>query len=217
MEHCESVIRRERPEDYRKVEELTREAFWNVYRPGCTEHYIVHCMRNREEWIPELDLVMEYQGTLIGHILYTRAWIRTLDGRRIPVLTFGPLSIHPEYQRRGLGKILLDESMRRAEAMGEKVICIEGNPAFYEKSGFTAGSSRGIRPAGAPADQELPYFLVRELEAGFLDSAAGTYDTPEGYFVKDEEAEAFDAQFPFKEKLRLPGQLVLQEPESESL
>ena len=110
-------IRRETPADYRAVEELTREAFWNVYRPGCSEHYVVHCLRDRPEFVPELDLVMERNGELIGHILYVRAEIQADDGRRIPVMAFGPISIRPDCQRQGLGKALLDESLERARAL----------------------------------------------------------------------------------------------------
>lgn len=193
-------IRREKVQDYRQTEELTREAFWNVYRPGCYEHYLLHCFREREEFVPELDLVMEIDGKIMGHIMYTRAWIQADDGRRIPVLTFGPVSIHPNYQRRGYGKALVDESLELAKKLGAKAVCIEGNPAFYEKSGFVNARSMGIYPDGQPREQDAPYFLVKELCPGFLGTFTGVYETPEGYFVKDEDVEAFDSTFPVKEK-----------------
>ncbi len=123
-------IRREEVQDYRQTEELTREAFWNVYRPGCYEHYLLHCFRDREEFVPELDLVMEIDGKIMGHIMYTRAWIQADDGRRIPVLTFGPVSIHPNYQRRGYGKALVDESLELAKKLGAKAVCIRGESGF---------------------------------------------------------------------------------------
>lgn len=99
------VIRRETPADYDAVEHLTRDAFWNVYRPGCTEHYVVHVLRHDPDFVPELDLVMEQNGQIIGHVLYMRARITADDGREIPVMTFGPISIHPAFQRQGLGKL----------------------------------------------------------------------------------------------------------------
>ena len=116
MKQNDYIIRLETPADYRKVENLTREAFWNVYRPGCLEHYILHTYRDREDFVNELDFVMEKSGELIGHIMYVRAKIQSDDGREIPMMTFGPISIIPKYQRKGLGKALLDYSMDRAKA-----------------------------------------------------------------------------------------------------
>ena len=138
------LIRRETPADYREVEVLTREAFWNVYRPGCLEHYLVHRYRGREGFVPELDLVLEMNGRLVGHIMYVHAAIHTDDGKVLPVMTFGPISIAPECQRRGLGKALLDDSLARAAALGAKAVCIEGNPAFYGKSGFVPAAGTGV-------------------------------------------------------------------------
>ena len=135
------IIRWETPADYAAAEHLTREAFWNVYRPGCNEHYILHVLRHDPACVPELDLVLEQGGRLIGQILYLRARIRADDGRDIPVLTFGPLSIHPDCQGRGYGRYLLKRSMARARALGAGALCIEGDAGFYGRSGFV--------PAGA--------------------------------------------------------------------
>lgn len=208
MSGSDYIIRPEAPSDYRAAEELTREAFWNVYRPGCTEHYVLHCFREREEFVPELDLVMEKDGKLIGHIMYARAEIQADDGRKISILAFGPISIAPEYQRKGYGKILLDDSMKKAADLGAGAICIEGNPDFYGKSGFVTASTKGIHYFAEPREAEVPYFLVRELKEGYLNGVTGTYRPPEGYFIDEEEAEQFDKSFPPKEKLKLPGQLV---------
>ena len=169
MDQNDYTIRRERPEDYRKTEHLTREAFWNVYRPGCTEHYILHCYRDKAEFVPELDLVMEKDGEMIGHVMYVRARIQADDGRTIPVMTFGPISIAPQYQRQGYGKALLDDSMEKAKAMGVKAICIEGNIAFYGKSGFIKANTKGIYNSSGPEKEEDPHFLLKELEAGALE------------------------------------------------
>ena len=200
-------LRQEMPDDYRTVENLVREAFWNVYRPGCLEHYILHQYRAQPDFVPELDLVLERESRIIGHIMYVRAWIRADDGRTIPVMTFGPVSIHPAMQRQGYGKFLVDRSLERARELGAGAICIEGNLAFYGKSGFVTASSRGIRYHAA-SDSEVPYFLLRELKTGFLDGVTGVYDTPAGYFVDEQAAEQFDAAFPAKVKQKLPGQLV---------
>ena len=198
-------IRKETAADYRTVENLTREAFWNVYRPGCTEHYVLHCFRQRPDFVPELDLVLEADGEIIGHVMYARAAIRTDDGRILPIMTFGPLSIAPRCKGQGFGTILLRESMQRAKALGAGALAITGNIGFYGKAGFAAGKTKGIRYWDDP---DAEYFLVAELEPGFLDGVTGTYKDPDGYFVDEQAAAAFDAAFPPKEKRRLPGQLI---------
>jgi len=202
------IIRQATPDDYAETENLTREAFWNVYRPGCTEHYILHTFRKREDFMGELDLVMEKGQTIIGHIMFARAEIHGDDGTKTPIMTFGPVSIAPDLQRQGFGKKLLDFSLEKARALGTGAICIEGNPAFYGKSGFVSAAKKGIRYYGAPESADLPYFLVKELIPGFLDGITGTYRPPEGYDIDEEAAEQFDSAFPPKEKLKLPGQLV---------
>ena len=211
MKHNHYMIRRETPDDYQEVEYLTREAFWNVYRPGCIEHYIVHQYRCREDFVQELDFVMEKDDVIIGHIMYVNAEILSDNGQKIPIMTFGPISIAPEHQRKGYGKILLDFSMDKARALGVGAICIEGNIAFYGKSGFVTASSKGIHYYAEPRSARVPYFLVKELQEGFLDGVTGTYKPPSGYFINEEEAEKFDAQFPPKEKSKLPGQLFQTE------
>ncbi len=208
MKKNDYMIRLETPNDYRKVENLTREAFWNVYRPGCMEHYVLHCYRDREDFVPELDFVMEKDGKIIGHVMYVRAKIQADDGREIPIMTFGPISIAPEYKRKGYGKALLDYSMEKAKKMGVGALCMEGNIDFYGKSGFVVASTKGIHYYAEPREEEVPYFLLKELKEGFLDGITGVYHTPEGDFVDEKAVEKFDADFPSKEKLKLPGQLV---------
>ena len=208
MKKNDYMIHLETPNDYRKVENLTREAFWNVYRPGCMEHYVLYCYRDREDFVPELDFVMEKDGEIIGHVMYVRAKIQADDGREIPIMTFGPISIAPEYKRKGYGKALLDYSMEKAKKMGVGALCMEGNIDFYGKSGFVVASTKGIHYYAEPREEEVPYFLLKELKEGFLDGITGVYHTPEGYFVDEKAVEKFDADFPSKEKLKLPGQLV---------
>ena len=201
------IIRRETPADYATVENLTREAFWNVYRPGCLEHYVVHVLRSDPAFVPELDLVMEQDRQLIGHIMYMNAKIVADDGRDIPMMTFGPISIRPDLQRKGLGKQLLDYSMERARELGAGALCIEGNIDFYGKSGFVVAGTRGIRYHGEPEQESVPYVLLKELRPGFLEGITGVYHTPQGYYVDETAAEEFDKSSPPKEKLKLPGQL----------
>ncbi|MGI6110476.1 MAG: GNAT family N-acetyltransferase [Eubacteriaceae bacterium] len=201
------IIRPEKPGDYQETENVVREAFWNVYRPGCLEHYVLHTYRNQEDFVPELNFVMEKDGRIIGQVMYVRASIETDDGASLPIMTMGPISILPEYKRQGYGKKLLDYSMEQAEKLGAGALCFEGNIDFYGKSGFATASTMGIHYYAEPKGAEVPYFLCKELKKGYLDGITGTYHTPQGYFVDEQEAEAFDQNFPPKEKLKLPGQL----------
>ncbi len=208
MNKSECIIRLETPSDYRETECLTREAFWNVYRPGCLEHYVLHCFRSNKDFVPELDFVMQKDGKIIGHIMFVRAKINTDDGKELPIMTFGPISIAPEHKRKGYGKMLLDYAVEQAAAQGCGALCIEGNIDFYGKSGFVVASEKNIHYYAEPRDSKVPYFLIKELKDGFLNGISGTYHTPAGYFVDEKEADMFDADFPPKEKLKLPNQLV---------
>ena len=205
-------IRLEQPEDYREVENLTREAFWNVYAPGCVEHYVLNQYRNNPDFIPELDFVLESDdGKIIGHVMFSKAEIIKEDGTVLPAWTFGPISIHPDYKRKGYGLKLLRYSLERARAMGIGVICMEGNIDFYKHAGFVLASSLNIHYHAEPKDAEVPYFLAQELIPGYLKGIEGTYHTPKGYYVAFENKEAFDAYeetFPKKEKQQQEGQLV---------
>ncbi len=207
MNKNDYIIRLERKEEYREVENLVRESFWNVYRPGCLEHYVLNQLRNDPDFVPELDFVMEKNGVLIGQNIFMRAVIKADDGRDIPIMTMGPICIAPEYKRQGYGKILLDYSLEKAVKLGCAAVCFEGNIDFYGKSGFHFASEYGIRYHGLPEGEDSSFFLCRELVPGYLDGITGEYATPQGYFVDEAEAEEFDKAFPVKEKLKLPGQL----------
>jgi len=207
MNKNDYVIRLERNDEHREVENLIREAFWNVYRPGCLEHYVIHQLRNDPSFVHELDFVMEKDGRLIGQNMFMRAVIKADDGRDIPIMTMGPICIHPDFKRKGFGKILLDYSLEKAASLGCGALCFEGNIGFYGKSGFTYASAFGIRYHGLPEGADASFFLCRELIPGYLDGITGEYAPPEGYFVDEVEAEEFDKGFPQKGKLVLPGQL----------
>ena len=206
-------IRQERNQDFREVENLTREAFWNVYRPGCTEHFVLNQYRNSPDFIPELDLVMEEDGKMIGHVMFSKAELMLDDGSRVPSWTFGPISIHPHYKRKGYGLQLLRFALEKARKMGIGFLCMEGNIEFYRYAGFGLASRLGIHYHAEPKNAEVPYFLAQELEPGWLQKHGideATYCPPVGYFVADEHPEAFDAYeatFPAKDKAFQEGQL----------
>ena len=201
------TYRREQEADHRAVEELIRESFWNVYRPGCSEHYVIHVLRDDPAFVPELDFVMELDGRLIGQNMFMRTVIDADDGRTINVLTMGPICITPELKRKGYGKQLLDYSLEQAAAMGFGAVLFEGNIAFYGNCGFDYASRFGIRYHDLPEDADASFFLCKELIPGYLDGITGVYQTPQGYYVDDADVEEFDKSFPPKIKLKLPGQL----------
>lgn len=204
------IIRLERKEDYKATENLVRESFWNVYSPGCTEHYVLHCLRNDPDFVPELNYVMECDGVLIGQNVFVKTVINADDGRAVPIMTMGPICITPALKRQGYGKMLLDYTLEKAKEYGCKALCFEGNIDFYGKSGFDYASKFGIRYHGLPEGEDASFFLLKELEKGYLDGVTGEYASPKGYFAANDNAEdfeKFEAGFPPKEKLKLPGQL----------
>ena len=201
------IIRNETEKDFRAVENLVREAFWNVYRPGCLEHYVIHVLRDDPAFVKELDFVMELDGRLIGQNMFMKTRIDADDGRQIEVLTMGPIGITPELKRQGYGKKLLDYSLEKAKALGFSAVLFEGNIGFYGKSVFDFARNFGIRYHDLEEGEDDSFFLCKELIPGCLETVTGVYQTPAGYYVDPDEAERFDASFPKKEKLVLPGQL----------
>ena len=207
MNKNDYTIRLERSEEHRDIEALVREAFWNVYRPGCSEHYVIHVLRDDPAFVKELDFVMEQDGRLIGQNMFMKTVIEADDGRVVPVLTMGPIGILPELKRQGYGKALLDYSLEKAMELGFGAVLFEGNIDFYGKSGFDYASKFGIRYHDLPEDADASFFLCKELVLGYLDGVTGVYQTPQGYYVDDADVDAFDKAFPPKEKLKLPGQI----------
>ena len=203
-----TIIRKETPSDYRQVENLIRESFWNVYRPGCLEHFVIHELRNDPAFVKELDFVMEQDGRIIGQNMFMRAVIKADDGRDIPIMTMGPICIANDLKRQGYGKQLLDYCLEKAKELGCGALCFEGNIRFYGKCGFGYARDKGIRYRGLPEGADDSFFLCKELIPGYLDGITGEYGPPQGYFVDEAACEEFDKQFPPKVKLKLPGQLV---------
>ena len=207
MNKNDCIIRLENINDHREVENLVRESFWNVYRPGCTEHFVLHVLRDDPAFIRELDFVMERDGQIIGQNMFMKTVIEADDGRVIDVLTMGPICITPELKRKGYGKILLDHSIERAAELGFGAVLFEGNIAFYGKSGFDYAEKFGIRYHDLPEGADASFFLCKELIPGYLSGITGVYQTPPGYYVDDADVEEFDKDFPPKVKLKLPGQI----------
>lgn len=210
MNKSDITIRLEREDEQREVENLVREAFWNVYRPGCLEHYVLNQLRVCKDFIPQLNFVLLKDGKIIGQNVFVRAAVKSDDGKSVPVAAMRPICIANEYKRQGYGKILLDYSLEQAENFGIKAVCFEGNIGFYGKSGFDYARKFGIRYHNLPDGADDSFFLCKELEEGYLNGISGEYEPPECYFVDEREAEEFDKNFPPKIKLVLKGQLFRQ-------
>lgn len=196
-------IRNERESDYKNVEDITRKAFYNVYVPGCMEHYLVHIMRGHEDFIPELDFVIEVDGQIVGNIMYTKSKLTDEGGTEKEIVTFGPVSILPKYQRKGYGKMLIEHSLKRAAELGYEAVVIMGSPANYVGSGFQCCRKynvcveKGKYPAA---------MLVKELRPGALDGRLWFYADSPVMNVDEREAQAFDDGLEKMEKKWMPSQ-----------
>lgn len=203
------VLRLETPEDYASVESLTRDAFWNVHVPGCSEHYLVHVLRDAEAFVPELDFVALHDSKIVGNIMYAKSLIEGDDGEKHPVLTFGPVSVAPLMQRQGIGGMLIRHSLERARELGFTAVLIYGDPGFYGRFGFLPAESFQIGTADnfyADALQAL------ELTPGALKNCAGRFFEGPAYDVDEAAAAAFDERF-LKKGLKddLPSQRRFRE------
>ncbi len=200
------IIRRETEKDYRAVEELTREAFWNVYKPGADEHYFVHTMRTHPDFLPELATVIEIDGKIVANVMYTRAWLEDADGARREIVSFGPISVAPEYQRKKLGKMLIEHSFNVARSMGYDACVIFGNPGNYVSRGFCSCKKKNVSLGSEGCYPTA--LLVCELKPGALDGHRWLYvrSTAEEACQDIEALEKFDATFPKKEKEWRPSQ-----------
>jgi len=200
------IIRLETEKDFRAVEELTREAFWNVYAPGAVEHYFVHTMRSHPDFIPDLAFVLEKDGKIIGNIMYTKAWLEDASGTKKEVLTFGPLCVAPDYQRQKLGKVLIEHSFAEAKKLGFDTVLIFGNPGNYVGSGFVSCKKKNV---SFVRDGNFPTaLLVCELIPGTLEGKKWMFLPSDADACCEDAAavEAFDATFPPKEKAWAPSQ-----------
>lgn len=196
-------IRNEEEADYARVEEITRKAFWNLYVPGCVEHYLVHVMRSHKDFLPELDLVIEVDGQIIGNIMYTRTRLVDESGEEKGILTFGPVCILPEYQRKGYGKRLMDRSFELATALGYDLIVIFGNPGNYVSRGFKSCKKYNVCLENGTYPAAM---MVKELKPGVLDGRKWIYYQSPVFELDEQEAMRFDEGLESLEKKHQPSQ-----------
>ena len=196
-------IRRETREDYGAVEELTRRAFYNMYVPGCVEHYLVHIMREHEDFVPELALVALLDGEIVGNIMYTKARLTDETGVEKGILTFGPVCVAPEHQRKGYGKALMEESFRLARELGYEAVVIFGSPANYVSRGFVGCKKLGVCVEGGKYPAAM---LVKELTPGTLGGKAWTYQDSPVMAIDEAAAQRYDDTLEPMEKKWQPSQ-----------
>ena len=197
------IIRNEKKEDREIVEKITRQAFYNLYVPGCVEHYLVHIMREHEDFIPELDFVLERNGDVIGNIMYTKATLTDENGNEKDILTFGPVSILPAYQRMGYGKMLIEHSFQAAMQSGYDTIVIFGSPANYVSRGFKSCKKYNVCIENGKYPAAM---MVKELVPHVLDGHKWIYQDSPVMAISEEEAKRYDNTLEPMEKKYLPGQ-----------
>jgi predicted N-acetyltransferase YhbS len=199
-----NILRNETPADYRTVEELTKEAFWNHYTPGCNEHYLLHILRKSEKFIPKLDFVAEAEGKIVGNIVYTKCQITGDGGEMFDVITFGPVSVLPAYQEQGIGGKLIEHTKKLAKEMGYRAVLIYGDPDYYRRFGFVPAEQYSI---GTADNMYAAALQAYELYEGALSECKGHFFEGSVFDIDQEAAAEFDKSFPFMEKQSgLPSQ-----------
>ena len=198
------IIRRENKNDYEEVENLTREAFWDIYQPGCAEHLLAHKLRKTAVFIPELDFVAVEDEKILGNIMYSKAKVADSKNTAHEVLTFGPISVLPDFQKKGIGKALIEHTMKLSKDMGYKAIVIYGNPAYYYRFGFKNAENFAITTSDG---SNFEAFMAAELYAGALNGITGKFYEDSVFNIDEEELEEFEKKFPYREKHVTDSQL----------
>lgn len=188
------MIRTEEPRDYYEVECLNRLAFWKESRLekngiGCDEHFLVHQLRQSEDYVKELDLVYEEEGAIIGHILYTKAKVVSENGAEHPVLCFGPLAVHPKHQKKGIGVKLMKASFEKALTLGYDAVLIFGHPTYYPRVGFKEAKDFNISTSDG---ENFPAFMAIELKEGALKNVSGRYFYSKDFDMDPEAVKAYE-------------------------
>lgn len=202
-------LRLEQPSDYRASENVMREAFWNVYSPGCSEHYLLHIMRRSSNYVKELAYVAVSGGKIVGMVAFLKSYIQADGECRLDVLSMGSIAVLPECQRMGIGRRLIGRAKEESARLGYSAILLCGEPRYYSKVGFVAAERYGIRTAENKYSAALHACPLYE---GALDSASGRYFEDEIYNVDETQVAAFDSLFPVKERIEgTPTQLRFAE------
>lgn len=202
-------IRQTKKREYFETENLTREAFWNLYRPGCDEHLALHKLRKTGEGIKGLDCVLEEEGKIVAHIIYCPSVLQTAEGKKIDVITFGPVSVYPEYQKKGYGSAIIQKTLQKAKKAGYGAVLITGNPDYYKRFGFLTCSEIGVYLPGFDRSDPAPFFMYLELKENYLPRTPSVLFFPASYETEKKELEEFEKQFPHKVKEKRPGKSLM--------
>ena len=190
-------IRQEEEKDFKDVENLTREAFWDLYKPGCDEHLVLHKIRKVSAFVKELDLIACDNDAIVGNIIYSRAKIVNEENKEFEVLCMGPIAVLPSYQNQGIGSLLMEHSIEKARQLGYKGIVIFGSPDYYPRFGFVNAKEYNIRTSWG---DNLDAFMALELYEDSLKGVSGNFFEDEVFKIDNDELENFEKQFPYKEK-----------------
>ena len=200
-------IRLERQEDYLKVENLVRDSFWNIYRPGAFEHYIVHNLRNHESFIKDLAYVIEKDGEIIGHINYSNGRINFENGKTEKAVVLGPIAIDKNYQNQGYGSKLIEFTLNIAKKKDIPFIFVVGDENYYSRFGFESASNYNLYLEGTDIEEECPFFMIKIFDKSKIKKEIGIFQNPDVFNVDEKDVDEFDMQFENKEKLIKEGQL----------
>ena len=198
------LIKQTSQEDFEITENITREAFWNVYKPGCSEHLVLHNLRKSQSYVKELDLVAIYNNQIVGHIILTKAKVVDTLKNEYEVLCAGPLSVLPDFQSKGIGTKLLNESIRLSKDLGFRGIILFGRPDYYHRFGFMNAKNFEITTKDY---QNFEPFMALELYDKALCGVKGRFIDDHSFDVNEEELKEFEKKFPYKEKLVTDTQL----------
>ena len=197
------TIRHEKEEDYFEVEYMTREAFWDLYKPGCDEHLLVRQIRKSKAFLPELDYVAVDGNTIVGNIIYTKAIIEGESGQAT-VLCMGPLTVLPSQQRMGIGSSLLRHTVEKAREIGYLAIVIFGSPAYYNRFGFRYAREYRIQTSDG---DNFDAFMVLDLSDNGLTNISGRFFEDSAFQIDKKDLDEYEKRFPYKEKHKKEGQL----------
>ena len=200
------IIRLEEENDYLKVEKMVRNSFWNIYRSGAFEHYIVHNLRADESFIRDLAYVIEKDGKIIAHINYSKGKILFNNKKVIDGVVLGPISVDCDYQNQGYGSKLINYTLKLIEDRDIPFVVVIGDENYYHRFGFESASKYNLYLDGTDTNEECPFFMIKIFKED-IDLLDGTFYNPDVFNVNQSDVDEFDNNFEYKEKLVLKGQL----------
>jgi putative acetyltransferase len=201
------LIRLEAERDYRAVEELTRDAFWNRYAPGADEHYLLCQLRQDSSFIKELHFVACIDDQIVGSIVFTKCTVTSLSGEVREVISFGPISVSPALQKKGIGRTLIKHALRQAKDLGYSDVVIYGDPRYYGRLGFRAGEVLNITNSDGEFACCLLTMCLSEGPNSLREFGGGRFNECHLFetFANSGLLE-YDESFPSKEKMETESQ-----------